>query len=473
MDTISQDELKERPKRVPQRKPLSRKLSRNFLSKIKTKLGDLNSDAKNTCAILLNLLKLKLENSKLGRLRMLPEKLRAFRLKPRLILHSRAACVVLLFALSALFIAAGINPTTSVVFNGELIGVVDSPEIVKEAVKAAEAKVSEILGYKYCISEGISYRQGVATKNLDTIELSNALLEHLDCIEQLYVLTVNGEYIGGTENRKDIEDLLASILERNMSPTAISASFAESTAIKQVFVPKGSLPGLAEMRQILSTKNSEGRYILNIKTVEEVEYTAPLAYPVQYINDDTMYEGEYRVLSEGANGQVKVVERLTLLSGNEIDSVVSETDVLEEPVTAVIAVGTLPRHASKGYYIWPVDGVVTSGFGYRDIGIGSSYHRGLDIGVPYMAPIYAADGGTVICSGYYGEYGNLVEIQHDNGDVTAYAHCSELYVSYGDKVAQGDLIAAAGDTGLADGVHLHFEIRRWGVERVDPLDYLP
>ena len=230
-----------------------------------------------------------------------------------------------------------------------------------------------------------------------------------------------------------------------------------------MFVPKGSLHGLAEMRQILNTKNSDGKYILNIKTVEEVEYTAPLAYPVQYISDDTMYEGEYKVLNEGANGQIKVVERLTLLSGNEIDSVVSETDVLEEPVTAVIAVGTLPRHASKGYYIWPTDGVITSGFGYRDIGIGSSYHRGLDIGVPYMAPIYAADGGIVITSGYYGEYGNLVEILHDNGDITAYAHCTELYVSYGDKVAQGDIIASAGDTGLSTGVHLHFEIHRWGV----------
>ncbi|HHU05034.1 MAG TPA: peptidoglycan DD-metalloendopeptidase family protein [Clostridiales bacterium] len=461
MDTKSQDGLNGSPGKVPQRKrTLSRKLSNIKLISYKK--------PKNKKFSLF-----KLKNPKFTKLKLSLEKLKNFKVKPKLLLQYRFACVVLLFALSALFIAAGINPTTSVIFNGELVGVVESPEIVREALKAAEAKASEILGYKYCISEGISYRRGVTAKNLDTIELSNAILEHLDCIEQLYVLTVNGEYIGGTENRKDIEDLLASILERNMSPTALSASFAESTAIKQVFVPKGSLHGLAEMRQILNTKNSDGKYILNIKTVEEVEYTAPLAYPVQYISDDTMYEGEYKVLNEGANGQIKVVERLTLLSGNEIDSVVSETDVLEEPVTAVIAVGTLPRHASKGYYIWPTDGVITSGFGYRDIGIGSSYHRGLDIGVPYMAPIYAADGGIVITSGYYGEYGNLVEILHDNGDITAYAHCTELYVSYGDKVAQGDIIAAAGDTGLSDGVHLHFEIHRWGVERVDPLDYLP
>jgi len=468
---------------VPQRNPLSKKLSlKKLVNYIKPKFSPIKPELKNisqnTSIAKSSLRKpgfiekpgfVKLKSS----LGILKSSLKAFKSTPRLILQSRYACAAILLVLSTLFMAAGINPTTTVVFNGELMGVVESPEILKEAVKTAEAKASEILGYKYCISEGISYRQGVATKNLDTIELSNAILEHLDCIEQLYVLTVNGEYIGGTENRKDIEDLLASILEQNMSPTALSASFAESTAIKRVFVPKGSLPGLAEMRQMLTTRNEDGKYILNIKTVEQVEYTAPLAYSIQYVHDDTMYEGEYKVLSEGSNGQVKVVERLTLLSGNEIDSVVSETDVLEEPVNAVIAVGTLPRHASKGYYIWPVSGVLTSEFGYRDIGIGSSYHRGIDIGVSYKTPICAADGGIVICAGYYGEYGNLVEIQHDNGDVTAYAHCAELYVSYGDKVAQGDIIAAAGDTGLADGVHLHFEIRRWGAERVDPLDYLP
>lgn len=431
MDTQSSDDFnKESPEEVPQRKTLPINLDLKWLRNIK------------------------------------------FR-NIKILLKNRYACIVLLFALSALFVSAGVNPTTSVLLNGELVGVVESPEAVKEALKNAEEKAAEILGYPSCISEGISYRKGVAAKNLSTYELTNAILKHMDCLEQLYVLTVDGEPIGGTENRKDIESLLASILERSMSPTSLSASFAESTAIKQVFVPKGSLPDLAEMTQLLNTKSSQGKSVLNIKTVEKVEYTAPLAYPIQYITDDAMYEGEYKVLTEGANGQVKVTERLTILSGNEIDSVVDETDVLEEPVTAVIAVGTLPRHRSTGSYIWPAYGPITSEFGYRDIGIGSSYHRGLDIGLNYGDPICAADGGTVICSGYYGEYGNLVEIQHDNGDITAYAHCTDLYVSYGDKVAQGDIIASAGDTGLSTGVHLHFEIRPWGGERADPLNYLP
>ena len=141
MDTKSQDGLNGSPGKVPQRKrTLSRKLSNIKLISYKK--------PKNKKFSLF-----KLKNPKFTKLKLSLEKLKNFKVKPKLLLQYRFACVVLLFALSALFIAAGINPTTSVIFNGELVGVVESPEIVREALKAAEAKASEILGYKYCISE--------------------------------------------------------------------------------------------------------------------------------------------------------------------------------------------------------------------------------------------------------------------------------------------------------------------------------
>ena len=68
-------------------------------------------------------------------------------------------------------------------------------------------------------------------------------------------------------------------------------------------------------------------------------------------------------------------------------------------------------------------------------------------------------------------YGNLIQIDHGNGYVTYYAHCTELYASVGDKVAQGDLIAAVGSTGNSTGNHLHFEIRLNG-SVLNPLEYV-
>lgn len=126
---------------------------------------------------------------------------------------------------------------------------------------------------------------------------------------------------------------------------------------------------------------------------------------------------------------------------------------------------------SCGYYTWPCGGWISSYFGYRDIEIGSTYHKGLDIAEYKGAAILASDGGTVTYSGECGDYGNMIEILHDNGEITRYAHCDSLLASVGDKVRQGECIAYMGDTGLATGVHLHFEIIVDG-ERTDPLEKL-
>jgi murein DD-endopeptidase MepM/ murein hydrolase activator NlpD len=85
--------------------------------------------------------------------------------------------------------------------------------------------------------------------------------------------------------------------------------------------------------------------------------------------------------------------------------------------------------------------------------------------------IWAADGGVVTHAGWKGNYGYCVIIDHQNGYVTYYAHCSKLLVKRGDKVAQGDIIAKVGNTGRSFGSHVHFEIRKNGVCQ-NPLNYI-
>ena len=123
-------------------------------------------------------------------------------------------------------------------------------------------------------------------------------------------------------------------------------------------------------------------------------------------------------------------------------------------------------------YILPASGVLTSRFGYRKTSIGSSNHKGIDISGFYGEPIHAAGGGEVIVSGWSDSFGYVIHIQHDNGDVTLYSHCSKLLVGVGERVDQGQEIARMGQTGIASGVHLHFELIVNGVN-VDPLLYLP
>ena len=136
------------------------------------------------------------------------------------------------------------------------------------------------------------------------------------------------------------------------------------------------------------------------------------------------------------------------------------------------------RGSSGGYYsgegmIWPLDGPVTSEFGWRVHPIfgTSRYHSGLDIGGDYGLPIRAAAGGTVIYSGWISGYGYAVIIDHGGGLTTLYGHNEELTVGEGESVSQGDIIAWCGSTGNSTGPHCHFEVRLDG-EVVNPYDYL-
>jgi len=128
---------------------------------------------------------------------------------------------------------------------------------------------------------------------------------------------------------------------------------------------------------------------------------------------------------------------------------------------------------STGSFIWPTQGRLSSLFGLRRSAVGSSNHRGIDISGPMGTPIFAADGGEVIFSGWSGGgFGFKVLIEHDNGIITLYAHNSLNIAQVGDRVYQGQIIAEMGRTGTATGVHLHFEVIIDGVQ-VDPLLHLP
>jgi murein DD-endopeptidase MepM/ murein hydrolase activator NlpD len=131
------------------------------------------------------------------------------------------------------------------------------------------------------------------------------------------------------------------------------------------------------------------------------------------------------------------------------------------------AQGATDSTPSASGLIWPVNGPVTSPFGYR----WGRLHAGIDIGVPYGTPIHAAAAGTVVLAAWTGGYGNYTCIDHGGGLATCYAHQSSYAVSTGAQVSQGQVIGYVGSTGHSFGAHLHFEVRING-NPVDPLGYL-
>lgn len=162
---------------------------------------------------------------------------------------------------------------------------------------------------------------------------------------------------------------------------------------------------------------------------------------------------------EQIEAEARGLEKRSLALANEI----RKAQGLPPAPSGAIAVGT----PSSAGLVWPVNGVITSGFGPR----WGRMHEGVDIAGSSGTPIAAAATGTVISAGWSGGYGQLVVLDHGGGLSTAYAHLSSISVSAGQTVPQGSAVGGMGTTGSSTGVHLHFEVRVNGAA-VNPLGYL-
>jgi murein DD-endopeptidase MepM/ murein hydrolase activator NlpD len=130
---------------------------------------------------------------------------------------------------------------------------------------------------------------------------------------------------------------------------------------------------------------------------------------------------------------------------------------------SVTSLGT----SSQGF-IWPLNGPVTSGYGYR----WGRLHAGIDISGYTGQPIVSAKSGVVIEAGSMGGYGNATIIDHGGGIATLYGHQTSISVGVGERVSQGEIIGTVGSTGYSTGPHLHFEVRVNGSPQ-NPMNYLP
>ena len=123
--------------------------------------------------------------------------------------------------------------------------------------------------------------------------------------------------------------------------------------------------------------------------------------------------------------------------------------------------------------IWPVKGLVTAGYGYRQSPFTGQreMHEGLDVAAPHGSSILATANGVVSFSGPLAAFGNVVFINHGHGFTTFYAHNSSNRVKEGQQVKRGEVIAYVGTSGRTTGPHVHYEVQVNGTT-VNPLKYI-
>ncbi len=197
-----------------------------------------------------------------------------------------------------------------------------------------------------------------------------------------------------------------------------------------------------------------------------------LEFKTVYRNSSDHYEGTSVTKTEGKNGKSTLTYEAVYSGDTRLSRTLVEEKVINASQNKVVLVGTKKSTASSGIYGNPLKNMyVTSSYGGRTLNGKYDFHYGVDLRASVGTSVYASDGGKVIYAGTMGTYGKLVKIQHDNGDVTYYAHLNSISVKVGQRVYKGQVIAKSGATGNVTGPHLHFEIRINGKHK-DPMKYL-
>ena len=435
-----------------------------------------------------------------------------------------------IFLSSAVVIAAAATVLSlytlgaEVSYDGQSLGVVSSRHAAETVVAELEDITRQTTGdsayavdtAELAVETGVYPRRELLSHDEFREELGDALGQ----VEYAYVLYVDGEKIVATTRSGALEDLLEQLKLGYETSDTVNAYFVEDVEIRQEYVESSYVMNLGYIAEKLNeTKEGEVTYTvtagdsyysiaadydmsmeelmklnegydpkilrvgdvltisnavpyLTVVNVERQRYVQDVAYQVEYTDDASMYQGEYKTTSPGVYGKADITANVTYINGEETEREVVASVTLSQPVTEQQLRGTKERPTwyPTGSFSWPCNGVLTSRFGYRSL-LGSTYHSGIDIGNSYGTSIYASDGGTVTYSGWMSGYGYLIIIDHGNGYQTYYGHNSSLVAAKGEKVHKGQLIARMGSTGRSTGNHCHFGIKLNGTF-VNPLNYL-
>lgn len=351
------------------------------------------------------------------------------------------------------------------------------------------------------------------------VEVCDKLIDQpKSIVERATGLYVNEDLIGTTKDAEEIESTLDAILKSYISNENQKVEFVQDVEKVDGLFPKESIisreelekklytpiageefytvkPGdtpitIAEsygmtldelkalnpdidslMHEGMQVKIKLAKLILEVGITDTESYEREVEFQTIEIPDDSEYKGYSKVTQEGENGVDFCVDKVTYVNGREESRETLSKDTIKEPINKNIVIGTKEKPSrGTGELGWPVPCTrnITSPFGPR----WGRMHTGIDIGAPYGSNILAADNGVVKHAGSSGTgYGNYVEIDHGNGIRTLYAHANRIYVSVGDTVVKGQLIASVGSTGNSTGPHCHFEVIVKGVQ-VNPSNYL-
>ncbi len=397
-------------------------------------------------------------------------------------------CVVFLIMGGVNLVSATSNAYVLVI-DGEEVATFVSEAEAQEALDLCVATINDSEAFRGYNLE-LTYSNKVSIKQISasgvvysSVGESVALLNNsLDFVAEATALRIDGQVVLYVADDLQAYDAVNAAINyyanKTDDATFMRAYTTEEVSITSATVGLDKVLGLEEATNMLlfgdvSAKASDHQPLITVNVERTRVETEALPYETVKQENSSLARGDEKIISEGEDGVQEVTYKVREENGVSISAEAISNKVITPAVDAVMEVGTQYYIASRsdgggaGTVGWPAAGTVTSQFGWRSRG----WHSGIDVAAPVGTTIFAAKGGTVIDTKTESGYGMVVRIDHGDGMVTVYAHCSEFYVSEGDVVDRNTAIAAIGMTGTTTGPHVHFEVRIDG-QALNPMDYL-
>lgn len=379
---------------------------------------------------------------------------------------NRFCCLLALASLVITIAASGVTFGYTVKYSDDVIAVVSSEADFAKADAIVSEKLNKKNGTNIIAKPQFGITLTVADKLSSTEELVEAIVDNNDDIVRGTALLVNGETLTCVKS-DELKEYVADFLTRFYIKGAKNESkFVDMVQVKNGYYLKSDIVDMDTAKAIVDQ--------LKVKTVSVATNDVEVSYETKNIKTNEKPSGYSEVTTTGKNGITRKTVQTESINGEVSSTTELASEVIVEQVPQVVTVGTGPKKtkvtvkvASSGFACpIPVGKFKISAY-YGD----GRNHQGIDLAADKGTPILAAADGTVTYTGYDGDYGYSVVIDHGNGMKTRYAHASAICVAKGKTVVRGEMIATVGSTGWSTGNHLHFEVIVNG-NRVNPAPYI-
>ena len=332
-----------------------------------------------------------------------------------------------------------------------------------------------LLGDKYVVRKTgvIEIREKIEAKVVDltVAETPEPTQEPRDYSANAVDILKNGEAVLTISSRMEAEQLLETYLKKMGEAIPETERLLQAEYPEEIHITESSL----ELEQMSYTEALEkllsDAEILPVKVITQSRTTGKgeIAKEEQELSE--LVEG-YRVISQLGRAEKKeTIRTKTYISGKEEEPAKEETRILFDAYPTILLKGRFrfekndgepgKKEGPKGKdkkglsLILPIQVAASSFFGMRN----GQMHNGMDFQVKEGTEIKAPGEGIVIYAGTRGDYGTVIDIEHENGFVSRIARCSDVRVELNQRVFQGDIIAVVAETGSEDEKpHLHYEL---------------